>query len=322
MSRIDKIPVSIVLPHCDILIKPASQEFNLVSKSQSQNETEINVELLHETAPKKKISTKNISPFHKLEDDQVQKKSYIINLEKKTVGKGVIKTDSLMLKFEKSWKDFQKYLGNEKIQPTSRDYLQYFHHLQYTEGKGGPSLWATFHRLKQVHQNIFKEDIRSKPELIQLAESFKNLETNRESAELNRLNLDEIKDFLTNPNLANDKYWLSRRALVIIAHFTKLKCCDMKKLQLQNVSIHQNQVVFILGKYEIPNKKIVSEMEDTYASLFTQYYESVIRDSKAAPSTGFLFRHYFKKSGIYTKTPLGINAMYLVRKEISQTRIH
>ena len=87
------------------------------------------------------------------------------------------------------------------------------------------------------------------------------------------------------------------------------------------VSRHQNQV-FILGKYEIPNKKIVSEMEETYASLFTQYYESVIRDSKAAaPSTGFLFRHYFKKSGIYTKTPLGINAMYLVRKEISQTRI-
>ena len=39
-----------------------------------------------------------------------------------------------MLKFEKSWKDFQKHLGNEKIQPTSRDYLQYFHHLQYTEG--------------------------------------------------------------------------------------------------------------------------------------------------------------------------------------------
>ena len=289
-----------------------------MSKSQSQNE--INVELLHKTAPKKKISTKDISPFHKLEDDQVQKKSYIINLEKKTVGKGVIKTDSLMLKFEKSWKDFQKHLGNaEKIQPTSRDYLQYFHHLQYTEGKGGPSLWATFHRLKQVHQNIFKEDIRSKPELIQLAESFKNLETNRESAELNRLNLDEIKDFLTNPNLANDKYWLSRRALVIIAHFTKLKCCDMKKLQLQNVSRHQNQMVFILGKYEIPNKKIVSEMEDTYASLFIKYYESVIRDSKAAPSTGFLFRHYFKKSGIYTKTPLGINAMYLVRKEISQT---
>jgi hypothetical protein len=108
---------------------------------------------------------------------------------------------------------------------------------------------------------------------------------------------------------------------VIIAHFTKLKCCDMKKLQLQNVSRHQNQVVFILGKYEIPNKKIVSEMEETYASLFTQYYESVIRDSKAAPSTGFLFRHYFKKSGIYTKTPLGINAMYLVRKEICQTRI-
>ena len=126
------IPVSIALPQCDILIKPASQELNLVSKSQSQNE--MNMELLHQTAPKKKLSTKNISPFHKLEDDQVQKKSYIINLEKKTVGKGVIKTDSLMLKFEKSWKDFQKHLGNEKIQPTSRDYLQYFHHLQYTEG--------------------------------------------------------------------------------------------------------------------------------------------------------------------------------------------
>ena len=70
-------------------------------------------------------------------------------------------------------------------------------------GKGGPSLWATFHRLRQVHQNIYKEDIRSKPELIQLAESFKNLENNQESAELNRLNLDEIKAFLTNPNLAN-----------------------------------------------------------------------------------------------------------------------
>ena len=61
-------------------------------------------------------------------------------------------------------------------------------------------------------------------------------------------------------------------------------------------------------------------MEETYASLFDQYYDSVIRESKAASCTGFLIRHYFKESGIYTKTPLGINAMYLVRKEISQTR--
>ena len=61
MSRIDNIiPVSIALPQCDVLIKPASQELNLVSKS--QNETEMNMELLQETAPKKKI--------HKLEDDQ------------------------------------------------------------------------------------------------------------------------------------------------------------------------------------------------------------------------------------------------------------
>ena len=65
MSTIDKIiPVSIALPQCDVLIKPASQEFNLVSKSQS--ETEMNVEVLHETAPKKKISTKDISPFYKV----------------------------------------------------------------------------------------------------------------------------------------------------------------------------------------------------------------------------------------------------------------
>ena len=70
-------------------------------------------------------------------------------------------------------------------------------------GKGGPSLWTTFHRLKQVHQKIYKEDIRARPELLKLAESFKSLETNREQAELNRLTLDEINSFLTNSNLGN-----------------------------------------------------------------------------------------------------------------------
>jgi hypothetical protein len=65
MSRINSIiPVSIALPQCDILIKPSSQELNLVSKSQS--ETEMNMELLHKTAPKKKLSTKDICPFHKV----------------------------------------------------------------------------------------------------------------------------------------------------------------------------------------------------------------------------------------------------------------
>ena len=65
VSRIDKIiPVSKALPQCDVLIKPASQEFNLVSKSQS--ETEMNMELLQESATKKKLLTKDISPFHKV----------------------------------------------------------------------------------------------------------------------------------------------------------------------------------------------------------------------------------------------------------------
>ena len=70
-------------------------------------------------------------------------------------------------------------------------------------------------------------------------------------------------------------------------------------------------------KYEIPNKKIcISKSNETYASIFIQYYESVISDTKV--QTGALFRHFLKKSGMYTKTPFGINAMFLVRKEIIQ----
>ena len=70
-------------------------------------------------------------------------------------------------------------------------------------GKGGPSLWTTFHRLRQIHQNIYKEDIRAIPELLQLAESYKSMDTNIEKAELNRLSLDEIKTFLTNQTIGN-----------------------------------------------------------------------------------------------------------------------
>ena len=70
-------------------------------------------------------------------------------------------------------------------------------------GKGGPSLWTTFHRLRQIHQNIYKEDIRAIPELLQLAESYKSMDTNIEKAELNRLSSDDIKAFLINPSIGN-----------------------------------------------------------------------------------------------------------------------
>ena len=78
---------------------------------------------------------------------------------------------------------------------------------------------------------------------------------------------------------------------------------------------NQNQV-FIKTTYQIPQEKILPDSELTYAATFLQYYETVISDTKM--SYGPLFRHFFKKSGMYTKTPFGINAMTLVRKEINQ----
>ena len=89
-------------------------------------------------------------------------------------------------------------------------------------GKGGPSLWTTFHRLKQVHQKIYNEDIRARPELLKLAESFKSLETNREQAELNRLTLEEINTFLTNPNLG--KIIVGSKIIKVCRSITTNRC--------------------------------------------------------------------------------------------------
>ena len=38
------------------------------------------------------------------------------------------------LKFEKSWNDFQAFLGNLEKQPSTEDYIQYLEHLQHNEG--------------------------------------------------------------------------------------------------------------------------------------------------------------------------------------------
>ena len=38
------------------------------------------------------------------------------------------------LKFEKSWNDFQAFLGNFEKRPSTEDYIQYLEHLQHIEG--------------------------------------------------------------------------------------------------------------------------------------------------------------------------------------------
>ena len=38
------------------------------------------------------------------------------------------------LKFEKSWNDFQAFLGTLEKSPSTEDYIQYLEHLQHNEG--------------------------------------------------------------------------------------------------------------------------------------------------------------------------------------------
>ena len=69
------------------------------------------------------------------QEKQKTEKSHVINLTKNVEKEGVLKPDSLTLKFEKSWNDFKNFWGKLKNHPATEDYLHYLHHLQYTEGK-------------------------------------------------------------------------------------------------------------------------------------------------------------------------------------------
>ena len=105
----------------------------------------------------------------------------------------------------------------------------------------------------------------------------------------------------------NDKFWLLRKAISIIAYFTQLSYKSLKNLKMQDLQTSSDIYVQTLtGKVQISNPE--------FTSIVTKYYETVINDSKQP--MGPLFRHYHQKSDIFTKTPLGTKPILDIKNEI------
>ena len=152
------------------------------------------------------------------------KRSFVVEMKEKH------EKDTLKMKFEKAWNEFIQYLNHQQ-KPETQDYLNYFQYLK--TGKCKPiALWTTFNRLQQFHHQIYKEDLRSVPELLELSKKLKN----PEPQELYYFHFGQIQQFLVlSNNQYQDNYWLCRKAFVVVAHFGQLDCESIKKLKLQDL---------------------------------------------------------------------------------------
>ena len=243
-----------------------------------------------------KKASKVIESVKSQKSESKAQKSFVIDLpEHKS------KKDSMQLKFEKCWKDFQQYLVIDS-KPLPCDYLRYLNHLK-SLGKGGFVLWTTFHRLRQVHQDKFKENIRDDPELLAMIKTFK-VHQDPNVWEPRDFTMEELNRFVFNETL-NDKFWLLRKTISLIAFYTKFSYKSLKNMKMQDVQIENSTTVYV--------QKVLIANPD-FASIISKYYETVINDSKQA--MGPLFRHYHQKSDIYTKTPIGFKPILDIKSEL------
>merc|ERR1712062_332647 len=288
-----------VLPEsANIAQVPESTSIAQVLAAPSKNSKSAKEDIMQSTIGKK--ASKVIQSVKSQKHEPKPQKSYVIDLPDHSK-----KKDSMQLKFEKCWKDFVQFLGTDK-KPFPSDYLKYLNHLK-AMGKGGFVLWTTFHRLRQVHQDKFKENIRDNPELLALIKTFK-VHQDANLWEPKHFTMEELKRFVG--LTVNDKVWLLRKAISIIAYFTQLSYKALKNLKMQDLQTSTSSsdiyVQTLTGKVQISNSE--------FTSIVTKYYETVINDSKQP--MGPLFRHYHQKSDIFTKTPLGTKPILDIKNEI------
>ena len=240
----------------------------------------------------------------------ITKRSFVVEMKDKH------EKDTLKMKFEKAWNEFIQYLNHQQ-KPETKDYLNYFQHLK--TGKCKPiALWTTFNRLQQFNHQIYKEDLRSVPELLELSKKLKN----PEPLELYYYQPGQIQQFLLlSSNQYQDNYWLCRKAFVTVAHFGRLDCESVKKLKLQDLVIDNINGIFMKTdeKQFLVPKKLISNTNTslTYAGILSKYRDVVIQDTKQ--TKGPLFRHFFKASRKFTRIPLGVAVMQKIRCEVAQS---
>ena len=124
-----------------------------------------------------------------------------------------------------------------------------------------------------MHQDKFKENIRDNPEILALIKTFK-VHQDPNLWEPKHFTMDELKKFVS-LNI-NDKFWLLRKAISIIAYFTQLSYKSLKNLKMQDLQTSTSSsdiyVQTTNGKVQI--------LHPEFTSIVTKYYETVINDSK------------------------------------------
>ncbi len=73
-----------------------------------------------------------------------------------------------------------------------------------------------------MHHQLYQADIRKIPELVELSKTFR-YPSKIAAFKDNCLSREEVDRFLQENLLDNDKYWLTRKAFVILTHFGNLR---------------------------------------------------------------------------------------------------
>ena len=86
---------------------------------------------------------------------------------------------------------------------------------------------------------------------------------------------------------------------------------------MQDLQFVNHQGIYVKAENE---QKLIPGNHMVFVNIVTNYYNTVISDSKQP--TGPLFRHYHKKSNIFTKTPLGLKPILNIKQDLQITNEH
>lgn len=129
--------------------------------------------------------------------------------------------------YEQAWATFKQFRREELEKsddeaPNLDDYLAYFDHLRTVKKLKGTSLWSMYSRLNSMHTRLYHSRLQNWPSFSTVLTGYQAGESPKKASIFSP---EEIDAFISNEALNDNKYWLTRKAIFIVAFFWWFKMC-------------------------------------------------------------------------------------------------
>ena len=225
--------------------------------------------------------------------------------------------------YDACWDSFLKYHGGT-CDMTEDAFGTYLNHLRTDKAYQASTLWKIFSMLNNVYQRQTGQKLQKEfPRLMILLKSFNDGYTRKVSR---TFSLQDICNFLVRPTGDKPSFWKLRKCVAVCGFVGGMRCAEIKSLQVKDLRIEEGKgvwITFVPKKQRKELKKktfLVPANQDDPSKCMAAHilaYLADLRKSLGKTVSGDLF-HTVKKSGSgYTKSPMGINYIYAMPKEIA-----